>query len=428
MLLWRERLLKKDKFPAGYTTEVDIQWKILDALKKRGFQLLEEEVRVPIEDPPRGLRFDFLMKRKGKKFAVELKIARGFADWFFHWLARSILTLQAVQRLKGIEPLLAVFVESLELGPVKRFKSQVALYAPSLWWLLADRRDNIAAHLPGGDEEDLDLSSNSESTAWLALPRKSGVHSSPFGYASEKLSFGDLHQWLFKVLLFAPRAESGWGGPRGSIRNLRQLATLAKVAPPLVYRWAAAMEHSGYLAKVGRVPVLRDLDALLAEWRGRYRINDNHLTPCDPVFHVPLDDRFQEEFLERLRQLKKKSLSYALSGHQACRVYRLRHSDARSVHVYMAGDLAGALEALQLVPSNNPAAPIRLLRPKHARSVFGGVTPVDGVQVCDLLQVYLDLYHLPDRGREQAEFLRARALAPVLRAAAEPHHAISLGR
>jgi hypothetical protein len=368
------------------------------------------------------------MKRKGKKFAVELKITRGFADWLFHWLARSILTLQAVQRLKGFEPLLVVFVESLGPGPVKRFKSQVALYAPSLWWLLADRRDNIAAHLPGNDEEDLDLSSNSESAAWFALPRMPGVHSSPFGYAGEKLSFGNLHQWLLKVLLFAPRAESGWGGPRGPIKNLRQLATLAKVAPPLVYRWAAAMEHSGYLAKVGRVPVLRDLDALLAEWRGRYRITDNDLMPCDPIFHGPIDDRFQEEFLERLRQLKKKTLSYALSGHQACRVYRLRHSEARSIHVYMNGDFASALQSLQLVPSNNPAAPICLLRPKHAQSVFGGVTVLDGIQVCDHLQVYLDLYHLPDRGREQAEFLRERTLAPVLKAAAEPQHAIPLGR
>jgi hypothetical protein len=420
--------LKNNKSPVVYTTEADVQWKILDVLKKRGFRLLEERVRVPIDDPPRGLRFDFLMKRKGKKFAVELKIARGFADWFFHWLARSILTLQAVQRLKGFEPLLAVFVESLESGPVRRFKSQVALYAPSLWWLLADQRDNIAAHLPGHDEEHLDLGSKSESAPWLALPGKSGVHSSPFGYAGEKLSFGDLHQWLLKVLLFAPRAESGWGGPRGPIRNLRQLATLAKVAPPLVYRWAAAMERGAYLSKVGRVPVLRDLDALLAEWRGRYRINDNQLMLCDPMFHGPLDDRFQEEFLKRLRQLKRKTVSYALSGHQACRVFGLRHSDARSIHVYVAGDLAAALQALQLVPSSNSAAPIWLLRPKHARSVFGGVTLLDGIQVCDYLQVYLDLYHLPDRGREQAEFLRERVLAPVLKAAAEPQHAIPFGR
>jgi hypothetical protein len=188
------------------------------------------------------------------------------------------------------------------------------------------------------------------------------------------------------------------------------------------------MEHSGYLAKIGRVPVLRDLDALLAEWRGRYRINDNYVMPCDPIFHGPLGDRFQKEFLGRLRQVEQKPLSYALSGHQACRVYRLRHSDARSIHVYVAGDPAAALQTLRLVPSSNPAARICLLRPKHARSVFGGVTLLDGIQVCDHLQVYLDLYHLPDRGREQAEFLRERALAPALKAAAEPQHAIPLGR
>jgi hypothetical protein len=283
-----------------------------------------------------------------------------------------------------------------------------------------DERENVAAHLPGGDEEDLHRGLPAGSRSWGSMARPSSVRSSPLGYASGKLAFGDLSLWLFKVLLFGPRGGSGWGGPRGPIRNLRQLATLAKVSPPLVYRWAAAMDRSGYLAKAGRVPVLRDLDALLAEWRGRYRIGDNDATPCEPVFQGPVDDRFHEEFLQRLQRLGEKRVVYALSGHQACRLYGLRHSEARSIHVYVAKEYPGLLEALQLIPSHDPDAPIHLLRPKHARSALGGLTQLQGVQVCDLLQVYLDLSHLPDRGREQAEFLRDRALAPVLRAAAEP--------
>jgi hypothetical protein len=116
-------------------------------------------------------------------------------------------------------------------------------------------------------------------------------------------------------------------------------------------------------------------------------------------------------------------LPYAVTGHLACRAYGVTHSEARSVQLYVPDDRAAYLDALQLVPSENPAAPVRLLTPRRPRSVWTGVRTVDGVAVCDVLQVYLDLYHLADRGREQAEFLYERVLGNVLRAAAEPRDA-----
>jgi hypothetical protein len=82
------------------------------------------------------------------------------------------------------------------------------------------------------------------------------------------------------------------------------------------------------------------------------------------------------------------------------------------------------MEGLQLVPSANLAAPIVLLRPKHSRAVFGGITRLDGLPVCDILQVYLDLYHLPDRGREQADFVYEQMLAPLVRQASELRNVI----
>ncbi len=240
------------------------------------------------------------------------------------------------------------------------------------------------------------------------------------GYASARLSFGDLDQRLLKVLLFSRSQGNEWGGPRGAIRNLAQLARLAAVAPPLVYRWAAAMERSGYLAKaMGRIPVLQEGERLLTEWRGRYRISDNETLACVPVFGEQIDAKFLAEFLDRLRRLPPDAPAFALTGHQACRLFRLKHSDARSIHLYVSGDLANLMERLQLVPSGRAQASVVLLRPKHPRSVFGGVVRLDGVPACDLCQVHLDLYHLLDRGREQADFLYERALGTVLRAASE---------
>jgi hypothetical protein len=398
---------------------------ILDLLKKRGFRLHEKEVRLSVEGLTRGLTLDYLGNWKGRSFVVEVKVAQKLADWLFHWMSHSILALQAARRLKGWEPLLAIYADSIDLRIIQRFKGQIALYAPDLWWMVADADGNLVAHLPSGDEEEIGDFRKRERARAL---QSASVASSPSIFNSLRsnqgspiLSFGDLDQWLLKVLLFARPQAAGWGGPRGPIRNLAQLAKLASVSPPLVYRWAAAMERSSYLSKrMGRVPVLVNSNALLAEWRGRYRISDNNPIACSSVFGEHLEESFREEFLNRLRQLLDNAPPCALSGHQACRFYRLKHSDARSIHLYFSGESSVLMKRLQLVESQNPAAPVILLQPRHRRSVFGGVSRVDGVPVCDILQVYLDLYHLPDRGREQAEFIQERMLEPIVRAAAEP--------
>jgi len=394
---------------------------ILHALAKRGFQVRKEAVPLPAEGLRRGPVLDFLLVRQRRQFGVVIKAARELADWLFQWLARPILVLQVAHRLQGWEPLLALHVEGLDPRGVRRFKAQVALYAPGLWWFILDSRGNLAAHLPGGDEEAIE--DRAERAGWPSRKWRSLSNLSRPGYASARLSFGDLDQWLLKVLLFSRSQGSEWGGPRGAIRNLAQLARLAAVAPPLVYRWAAAVERSGYLAKaMGRIPVLQEEERLLTEWCGRYRISDNEALACVPVFGERIDAKFLAEFLDRLRQLPADAPAFALTGHQACRLFRLKHSDARSIHLYVSGDPSALLEKLQVVPSSSASAPVVLLRPRYPRSALGGVSRMDGVPVCDALQVYLDLYHLPDRGREQAEVVHERILTAVLRQAAEAPH------
>ena len=399
--------------------------RILDLLKKRGFRLREKEVRLSVEDVDRELGIDYLVHWKDRSFALEVKVVQKLADWLFHSLSHSILVLQAARRLKEWDSLLAIYADSLDLRIVRRLKGQIALYAPDLWWIVADANGNLVAHLPSGDEEEIgDLRKRERALGF----HPESVGSSPSFFNSHwskqdspMLSFSDLDQWLLKVLLFARSQAEGWGGPRGPIRNLAQLAKLASVSPPLVYRWAAAMERSGYLSKQRRrVPILVSLNALLAEWRGRYRVSHNKQIACSSVFGDHSQESFRGDFLNRLRQLPVNAPPCALSGHQASWLYRLKHSDARSIHLYVSGESAGLMKHLQLVESQNAVAPVMLLEPRHIRSVFGGLSRIDGVPVCDILQVYLDLYYLPDRGREQAEFIHERMLEPIMRAGTEP--------
>jgi len=401
--------------------------RLLELLKKRGFRLQNQEVRLSAEGQSRDLILDYVMNWKGRSFVVEVKAAQRLAAGLFHWMAYSILALQAARRLKGWEPLLAIYADSIDLRIIQRFKRQISLYAPDLWWIVADAQGNLLAHLPSGDEEEIsDVQKPGHSYALRSDPSVFSAPSSlSFNQALPKLSFGDLDQWLLKVLIFARPQAEGWGGPRGPIRNLAQLAKLAAVSPPLVYRWAAAMEHSGYLSKqMGKVPILENLNALLAEWRSRNRLIHNSPIACSPLFAEHADASFHEDFVNRLRHLPDNVLPCALSGHQACRLYRLKHSEARSIHLYFSGEPSVIMKHLQLAESAAPMAPVILLQPRYRRSIFGGVSRVDGVPVCDILQVYLDLYQLPDRGREQADFVRERMLEPLFRIATEPFHGI----
>ncbi len=90
---------------------------------------------------------------------------------------------------------------------------------------------NLTAHLPGGDEKAIE--DRADRAGWPSREWRSPSALSRPGYASACLSFGDLDQWLLKVLLFSCSQGSEWGGSRGAIRNLAQLARRAAVTPPL---------------------------------------------------------------------------------------------------------------------------------------------------------------------------------------------------
>lgn len=392
--------------------------RFLELLAERGFRVVQRGVRIPVDGLRHGPQFDFLAARGEQLFAVEVKAAQDWADWLFHWLARPILMLQAVHRLRGWEPLLCLHVRHPDPKAAQRFRYQAKLYAPGVWWILADGQGRVVSHLPGEDEKEIEGSADGRQMPdWNQHGHVAASVRAPAARRGPpKLSFGGLDQWLIKVFLLGPSSANWWGGPRGPIGSLLQLAKLAQVSPPLVYRWAAAMEASGYLhqRKARRPPALRSADRLLDEWKGRYRLSHNELIFCKPAFAQQVDESYLKEFLDHLRRGGRLAQGYALSGHQACRFYRVRHSLARSVHLYVAEEPAAFMEGLHLALDPDPGAPIVLVRPKYQRAVFRAAARVEGIVVCDALQVYLDLYHLLDRGREQADFLHDNILKPLL--------------
>ena len=86
-------------------------------------------------------------------------------------------------------------------------------------------------------------------------------------------------------------------------------------------------------------------------------------------------------------------------------------------HVYVDRLRPGSLPQWKnVVPADPGEVPDLILRQAPAaQSVFRGMVKVEGHQVSDILQVWLDVSAHPSRGQEQADLIRRRLLDKVIR-------------
>jgi hypothetical protein len=395
----------------GFSNYPSVEEIVIKRLEALGFLL--EKKQFSFGESKFKSQVDFVLRRGKKKYAIEVKHSRKIQLALSHLLPRGILLLQAARRLRGYIPIVAVVVEKLDQKDIRRMADFIHHFAPEMGWLLVDEYG-------GGAFKDSDKDQYSvlpQLNRQPLMPGGSYELESPVSYYQKQLSFSDLDQWLLKVLLLGrPGAvpPDYWGGPQGSVANAFQLSKLAGVSPPIANSWVNAMESSGYLKRIGRkklIPVRPN--ALIEEWRGQYRFGDNRILPYRSVYPVSETDQYLDDLLEKMKSFDK-SISLAISGHQACRLLGIKHSSARSIHIYFWGNVATVANSLGLVPAESPSeADLFLVEPKYPKSVFGGRVIRGSIPICDILQCYLDLYNLPDRGREQADFVYETILTKI---------------
>ncbi len=393
---------------SNYPSAEEIVIKRLEAL---GFLL--EKKKFSFGESNFKSQVDFIFRRGRKKYAIEVKHSRKIQLALSHLLPRGILLLQAAKRIGDYIPIVAVVVEKLDQRDIRRMAGFVQHFAPEVGWLLVDEYGEGAFKDPdeGGYKVLPQLNRKP------LMPGGSSELEVPVsGYYQKQLSFSDLDQWLLKVFLLGRPggAADYWGGPQGSVENAFQLSKLAGVSPPVANSWVNAMESSGYLRRIRRKKLipLRP-NALIEEWRGQYRFGDNRILPYRSVYPVSEADQHLDDLLNRLKSLNK-SIPLAISGHQACRLLGIKHSSAKSIHIYFWGNVANVANSFGVVPVETiNEANLILVEPKYPKSVFGGRVIRGGIPICDILQCYLDLYNLPDRGREQADFVYENILFKI---------------
>jgi hypothetical protein len=387
-----------------YKHSAPVEEIVIKRLEDLGFLLEEKEFS--FGESNFKSKVDLILRRGRRKYAVEVKYSHRIQVALSHLLPRGILLLQAAKRLKGYIPIVAVVIEKLDQRDIRRVADFIRHFAPEVGWLLVDEYGGAAFKDPEKDEYKILPQLNRHPSMHLGSPESEYPFSARH---SKQLSFSDLDQWLLKVFFLGQPgiAPDYWGGPQGSVQNAFQLSKLSGVSRSIANSWFNAMESSGYLKRIGRKKaILLRPNALIEEWRGKYRFGDNRILPYRSMYPVSKSDEYFHDVLGRIKSCNEDAVPLAISGHQACKQFGIKHSSAKSIHVYFWGNIGLVANSLNLVPAEAAnEANIFLVEPKYPKSVFGGRVVRKGIPICDILQCYLDLFNLPDRGREQADFI-----------------------
>jgi hypothetical protein len=117
------------------------------------------------------------------------------------------------------------------------------------------------------------------------------------------------------------------------------------------------------------------------------------------------------EKTELLDALKKSKLSQkvALALHSAAEAHGCKNTNLNTLEIYMLDPTARSKleDVLQLEPQER-GYEVLLIEPYYKSLLNLGGDLGEGIKICPVLLTFLDLYHFPLRGQEQAEFMAER--------------------
>lgn len=233
----------------------------------------------------------------------------------------------------------------------------------------------------------MDLSGNAcIRTSGLLIDRQG--HENKFKVERKQVRlFSKKSSWVARTLLSSP--EKGW--------TMKELALRSDVSLAQAFKVTEALQEEGFMTKERGDMRLTDPSGLLDLWASSYRPEKDAVVG----YYSPLKDR--EQVFQRLRG---SSAEYALTMGSGA---GLVAPAVRSTDVYMYTKDADVLkDMLDLVPVEF-GGNIYVIEGGD-EAVMKDAREIDGLKVVSDLQLYLDLYNYPQRGREQADMIRTRRL------------------
>lgn len=273
--------------------------------------------------------------------------------------------------------------------------------ADDVVWVL-DRQDGqAAARLRRQGVSHVDL----RGAVYLSLPwllvDRTGVKavSSPTERARAN-PFSDRNSLVVRVMLDQPRRV--WG--------VRELASAAGVTPGTVSKVVRQLQADDLVRASGSLRTseirLSDPHRLLRRWTRVYDWSSNESF----AFYAPVGD--PARFLRRLaKPLGKRRWALTM---QAGASLLAPHATWERIHAYVDVTDPEEIAALASEAGWDAGADGRLVlaRPYHRTSAWHGMREVNGLPVVSTLQLVLDLWDYPLRGREQAEHMMETIVTP----------------
>ena len=201
--------------------------------------------------------------------------------------------------------------------------------------------------------------------------------------------------WLLKV------------GVKKEYFSLRELARDREVSLGLIHKVFEVLIFNGLLKSKGvrtsKTFSVNKPELLLRSWLEHYNI----IKKCKMwTYH----SRFETKE-EMLCALDKSGLSHkvVLALHSAAEAYGCKNTNLNTLELYMIQpDIRTKLEATLQLTSQERGYEVLLIKPYYKSLLKMGVRPDENISVSSELLTFLDLFHFPLRGQEQAEFMAER--------------------
>lgn len=396
------------KYSKRWNDEQAIERRLAGLFKKAGWKVEPQ----PRPEQASARRPDLVIAKPRLRYVVEVKSAsEARRDRLQPLLAAAILEARAMaQEFPGANTLAVVGAPKIPKHVLLALKDYAARVAPESAVGIVDLEGGI--EFVGRGLEGLN-----EQRGWDEAWRQALVAPGSFAL------FSDLNQWMLKVLLSPRLPEKLIRAPRVEVRSALHLAEVARVSAPSAFRLVRNLKHEGFLAPAEPLRLMR-IPELLRRWHAASHepvreLKMRWLIPGDPAkqlqrglrAYVSSDSAPGDELGGGVASGRKPQPRVCLGLFAAADAlgYGLVHGVPP--HLYVEDLHPGVLEKLGLSaagPAQPPDVFVRL--PKVPEAVFRASVLRDGVPVCDILQVWLDVAGHPPRGREQADEIERRAL------------------
>jgi len=203
----------------------------------------------------------------------------------------------------------------------------------------------------------------------------------------QKKLFSTKATWIIRKMFTEP--DHSW--------TTMQLAEEAMVSTGYVNRVVNRLSKEGFVEKSWGNIRLINPGELLDYWRDNYNVNNQKTFG----YYCPFKE--QKKIFNQLKRIPEMNYALTLGAAASIIAPRVRSTD---VYIYFIGETTYIKNQLELTPVEF-GGNVYLIEPADRGNLFD-LQYIKELTIVSNLQLYLDLYNYPMRGKEQADYLREK--------------------